>query len=163
MEGVHPCHIVVPDTGVFIFTIPIVLTREAIVMRIKTLNDPPVSFDITNISKILLPILFRHLTLTIICHLISTLMSKYTIGELCEISNVPGLFDLTIKITAWLCLITFSDTGKSLDASKVGKTFCRFPRTVVDDAFAHLERRKRFLESGVLDCFVESDDLFGEV
>ena len=163
MEGVHPGYVVVPYTGILILSISVVLAREAVVVRIETLDDPPISFNVTHISKIFLSIFLRNLAYSIIWHLVSAFMTKDTVGELCKISNVSGLFDLTIEITAWLCLITFSDTSKCFNASQVGETSLSFPGTVIDNTFAHLDWRECFLNGWVLNCFVEGDNLFGKV
>jgi hypothetical protein len=87
VERVDPGHVVHPNAGLWILNIPIVLAREAIVVRVQPFDNPPVPSDVTDVGKVLLAIILCNSAFSIVWQLISASVSKNAIGKLGKLGN----------------------------------------------------------------------------
>ena len=79
VECVDPSYVIVPNTGIFVLMVPVVLAWETVIMRVQSLDHPPIPLDRGYISEVFLSIIFRHLAVAIIWHLIFTLIVENAI------------------------------------------------------------------------------------
>ena len=110
--GINPCYIILPDILDIVMDVPVMLTREAVVMGIYALCNPPFPLDISNTSKILLSIVLSNSTSHIRWLRWLAAVLEYALSHSCESRKIRILSDFTVKVTTKFIFPATYDTGQ---------------------------------------------------
>jgi len=97
--GVNPSYVVLPNVFDIVMDVPVVLTRETVVMRIDSFCDPPFALDISNTGKIFLSVVFSNSTFHVVWLLWLTAILENALCHFRESRKISVLSDFTVKVT----------------------------------------------------------------
>jgi len=110
--GVDPSNIILPYILDVVMDVPVVLTRETVVMGIDSLCDPPFALNISNAGQVLLSIVLSDSALHVVWLLWLAAILEDTLGHFRESRKVSVLSDFAVEVTAELTFSATQDAGQ---------------------------------------------------